>query len=373
MTLHATQPAPSPRCAATALPAGMDAAAAAYFLGGAGDEITLRANERAWRSIGWLPRVLSTPTQVDISTTLLGQRWPTPWLVAPMAHLRLAHPEAELGAALASAVQGAGFVLSTQATVPLEAVADAVRAEPQRGPLWFQLYPYGGREDWWRLAQRAQRAGYEAIVLTVDAPLQWPSAREQDAGFALPPDWPQPNLPAAAPRGTLETLLGCALRWDDVAWLRRRLELPLVLKGVLHPDDARRICDHNLGDALIVSNHGGRVLDGLPATAQALPAVLAAVDGRRCVLVDGGLRCAADAVKALALGADAVLVGRPVVQALAQDGARGVARFWRHWRDAFQATLALLGCASPHETRSVTLIPMTDATPHRHAGDAEDE
>lgn len=353
-------------------PPGMDAAAAAYFFGGTGTEVTLHANVRAWQAIGWLPQVLATPRQLDTSVTLLGRRWPTPWLAAPMAHLRLAHPDAELGAALASAVQGAGFILSTQATTPLEAVADAVRAEPQRGPLWFQLYPYGTREDWWRLAQRAQRAGFDAIVLTVDAPLQWPSAREQAAGFALPPDWPQPNLPAPAPRGALQTLLGAALRWDDVVWLRQRLDLPLVLKGVLHPQDARRICDTDLGDAVIVSNHGGRVLDGLPATAEALPAVLDAMDGRRPVLVDGGLRRPADVAKALALGADAVLIGRPVVQALASGGAQGLARFWRRWRDEFGATLALLGCSHLAGLRQLALVrspaPVGMTEGDRHGG-----
>lgn len=336
------------------------AAAEAYLLGAAGREVTLQANERAWRQLGWLPRVLATPTAVETSCELLGRRWPTPWLAAPMAHLRLAHPDAELALALGSAAQGAGMVLSSQANTPLDIVGQAIANDRQRGPLWFQLYPYGQRDDWLRLAQRAQRAGFEAIVLTVDAPVQWSHPRARAAGFALPADWPQPNLPAPVQHGSLDILLQAALRWEDVAWLRTRCPLPLILKGILHPDDARLACERHLCDALIVSNHGGRVLDGLPPTAAALPAVLEAVAQRVPVLVDGGLRCAADVAKALALGARAVLVGRPLIQALMQGGAQDVARLWRLWRDELAGTLALLGSKSIADLRASILYHHVD-------------
>jgi 4-hydroxymandelate oxidase len=326
---------------------GLGAAPAAYFLGGAGRENTLRANETAWQRWHLLPRVLSTPPAVDTGVSLLGRRWPTPWLAAPMAHLRLAHAQGELALALGSSAQGAGMVLSCQATTALEDVARAVLPEPHRGPLWFQLYGYGQREDWLRLAQRAAEAGFEALVLTVDAPVQWTHPRAKAAGFALPPDWPQPNLPAAAPRGDLNALLASALHWDDVAWLRARAPLPLLLKGVLHPLDAQCAAEEGLCDGLIVSNHGGRVLDGLPATAEVLPRVVRAVDRRIPVLVDGGLRGAVDVARALALGASAVLVGRPLIEALAQGGALSVAALWRHWRDELAATLALIGARAP--------------------------
>jgi 4-hydroxymandelate oxidase len=325
----------------------LEAAAHAYFSGGAGRETTLRANEAAWQRWRLLPRVLATPTAVETGVTVWGQRWPTPWLAAPMAHLRLAHVQGELGLALGCASQGAGMVLSCQSTTPLEDVARAVLPEPQRGPLWFQLYGYGGREDWLRLAQRAADAGFEALVLTVDAPVQWTHPRAKAAGFALPPDWPQPNLPAAAPRGGLSALLSSALHWDDVAWLRARAPLPLLLKGVLHPMDARRAAEEGLCDGLIVSNHGGRVLDGLPATAEVLPHVIRAVEGRMPVLVDGGLRSVIDVLRALALGASAVLIGRPLIEALTEGGALSVAAFWRHWRDELGATLALVGAGAP--------------------------
>lgn len=339
----------------THLPAGqsaagqLSAATAAYFFGGAGREQTLRANEAAWQRLGLLPRVLRTPQHVSTEVALFGRTWPTPWLAAPMAHLRLAHPHAETGLALASAAQGAGVVLSTQATTPLEAVAKAVLGEVDRGPLWFQLYPYGERAQWRQLAQRAADAGYEALVLTVDAPVQWPHTRARAAGFALPADWPQPNLPAAAPQGTLHSVLAAAPHWEDVAWLRAHVSLPLLLKGVLHADDARTAVDQNLCDGLIVSNHGGRVLDGLPATASVLPAIVEAVAGRVPVLVDGGLRSALDVVRALALGARAVLIGRPLIAALADGGAQAVAALWRQWRDELSALLALCGVQRPDD------------------------
>lgn len=323
------------------------AAARAYFDGGAGDEMTLRANVAAWRAIGLQPRVLATPARIDTRVTLLGRAWPTPLLAAPMAHLALAHPDAELGLALACAAQGAGMVLSTQATVALETVARAVLPEPARGPLWFQLYPYGRRDDWRRLIERAHAARYEAIVLTVDAPVQWPSDRAGDAGFALPANWPQPNLPAAPVGGALERLLPNALCWDDVAWLCECSPSPVLLKGITHPDDAQRAAE--LAAGVIVSNHGGRVLDGLPATAEVLQTVVSVVDGRCPVLVDGGLRRGLDALKALALGADAVLVGRPLVDALVRDGARGVATLWRGWTDELRGAMALCGAATPQD------------------------
>jgi 4-hydroxymandelate oxidase len=340
-----------------------ESAVNAYFWGGAGRETTLRANEAAWQRWRLLPRVLSTPPAVDTGVSLLGRRWPTPWLAAPMAHLRLAHAQGELALALGSSAQGAGMVLSCQATTALEDVARAVLPEPHRGPLWFQLYGYGQREDWLRLAQRAAEAGFEALVLTVDAPVQWTHPRAKAAGFALPPDWPQPNLPAAAPRGNLTALLASALHWDDVAWLRAHAPLPLLLKGVLHPMDAQRAAEEGLCDGLIVSNHGGRVLDGLPATAEVLPRVVRAVEGRIPVLVDGGLRSVIDVLRALALGANAVLIGRPLIEALTEGGALTVAAFWRQWRDELAATLALVGANAPADLSPDLLLYDDRVTP----------
>lgn len=325
----------------------LDAAAWAYFHGGAADEITLRANRQAWDRLSLRPRVLRPLQPLDLGCHLLGKSWPTPLLVAPMACQRLAHPDGERATALAAAALGAGLVLSAQTSTPPELVAQLALGDAGRGPLWFQLYGLGDRAWMLELVQRVQQAGYEALVLTVDAPVNGVRDRERRAGFTLPPDWlalPGPAAPAGAPGGPagLQALLSQALSWADVEWLLARSPLPLLLKGITHPDDARQAA--SLGVAgLICSNHGGRVLDTLPATAELLPAIVQAVQGACPVLVDGGIRRGTDIVKALALGAQAVLVGRPILHGLANAGATGVAHVLRLLLDEFMAALALCG------------------------------
>ena len=291
-------------------------------------------------------------------SSLLGRPLPHPLLLAPVAYQPLFHPDGERGSALAAAMQGAGYVLSAQAGTRLEAVAQLVRDEPGRGPLWFQLYLQPDRGHSLELVRRAEAAGFEALVLTVDAPAHGVRDRELRAGFCLPPHISAVNLqrapaspPAAVPPGgsaLFNGLLHHAPTWDDVAWLQAQTRLPLLLKGLLHPDDALQAA--SLGVAgIVVSNHGGRTLDTTPATAVALPrmaAALAAYPGNGPVLlVDGGIRRGTDVFKALALGASAVLVGRPMVQALAVAGAPGVARAIRLLRDELEVTMALTGCA----------------------------
>lgn len=325
----------------------LDAAAWAYFHGGAADEITLRANRQAWDRLSLRPRVLRPLQPLDLGCHLLGKSWPTPLLVAPMACQRLAHPDGERATALAAAALGAGLVLSAQTSTPPELVAQLALGDAGRGPLWFQLYGLGDRAWMLELVQRVQQAGYEALVLTVDAPVNGVRDRERRAGFTLPPDWlalPGPAAPAGTPGGPagLQALLSQALSWADVEWLLARSPLPLLLKGITHPDDARQAA--SLGVAgLICSNHGGRVLDTLPATAELLPAIVQAVQGACPVLVDGGIRRGTDIVKALALGAQAVLVGRPILHGLANAGATGVAHVLRLLLDEFMAALALSG------------------------------
>lgn len=325
----------------------LDAAAWAYFHGGAADEITLRANRQAWDRLSLRPRVLRPLQPLDLGCHLLGKSWPTPLLVAPMACQRLAHPDGERATALAAAALGAGLVLSAQTSMSPELVAQLALGDAGRGPLWFQLYGLGDRAWMLELVQRVQQAGYEALVLTVDAPVNGVRDRERRAGFTLPPDWlalPGPAAPAGAPGGPagLQALLSQALSWADVEWLLARSPLPLLLKGITHPDDARQAA--SLGVAgLICSNHGGRVLDTLPATAELLPAIVHAVQGACPVLVDGGIRRGTDIVKALALGAQAVLVGRPILHGLANAGATGVAHVLRLLLDEFMAALALCG------------------------------
>ena len=327
----------------------LDANAWAYFAGGAADETTLRANREAWNALWLQPRVLRPLAYGHTRVELLGRTLAHPLLLAPVAFQRLAHPHGELGSALAAAAQGAGLVLSTQSSTPLEDVAGAVRDDAQRGPLWFQIYLQGDRGFDLALVRRAEAAGFEALVLTVDAPVHGARDRERRAGFRLPADVSAVHLHGAPPmpRGgeLCGGLLQAATSWDDVAWLRGATRLPLLLKGVMHPDDARLALAQGV-DGLIVSNHGGRTLDTALPTAWALPRMADAVGGAVPLLVDGGIRRGTDVLKAIALGARAVLIGRPYVLALAVAGAQGVAHALRLLRDELEIAMALSGCAT---------------------------
>jgi len=339
----------------------LDDNAWAYFSGGAGDEVTLRANRSAWDALPLWPRVLQPLAGGHTRVNLLGRTLAHPILLAPVAFQRLAHPDGELAMAYAAAALGAGIVLSTQASVSLEAVAQAVLPDPGRGPLWFQLYLQHDRGFTQALVQRAESAGYEALVLTVDAPTSGVRDRERRAGFRLPTGIGPVNLaglstPSSPPlqpdqSALFDRLLRHAPTWDDIAWLQSITGLPVLLKGVMHPDDARQAVSLGV-PGLIVSNHGGRTLDTSPSTASALPRVADAVAGAVPVLVDGGIRRGTDVLKAMALGASAVLVGRPVVWGLANAGASGVAHVLRLLRDELEVAMALTGCAT-----------LADATP----------
>jgi 4-hydroxymandelate oxidase len=327
----------------------LDANAWAYFSGGAADEISLQANRSAWDGLALWPRVLQPLAGGHTRIELLGRGLAHPILLAPMAYQRMAHPDGELASAHAAAAQGAGFILSSQATVSLEHVAQATASDPQRGPLWFQLYFQGSREQTLDLVHRAEAAGYEALVVTVDAPVNGARDRERRQGFRLPPGISAVNLvargPAAEPDGLCGGLAAQAPTWADVQWLAGRTRLPILLKGVLHPLDAREALACGMA-GLIVSNHGGRTLDTSVATAVALPRIVEAVDGRLPVLVDGGIRRGTDVLKAVALGASAVLVGRPAIWGLANAGAVGVAHVLRLLRDELEMAMALCGCAT---------------------------
>ncbi len=315
----------------------------AYFNGGAADEITLHANRQAWSRLNLWPRVLRSSTLPDLRTHLLGRLWPTPLLVAPMAQQAWLHPDGERATALAAAALGTGLVLSMQSNTPLEQVAHDVADEAGRGPLWFQLYHLGDRAWSLELAHRAATAGFDALVLTVDAPIHGVRDRERRAAIRVPDHLTLPHMPPTAHQGhDLRALLQQSATWADVEWLRAHSPLPLLLKGILHPADARQACE--VGTAgIIVSNHGGRVLDTTPATADVLPLIADAVQSRIALLVDGGIRRGTDIFKALALGADAVLLGRPVVHGLVNAGAQGVAHVLRLLLDEFSASMALCG------------------------------
>lgn len=331
----------------------LDANAWAYFSGTAGDGLTAAANREAWDALRLLPRVLQPLAGGHTHIELLGRTLAHPVLVAPMAYQKLAHADGELATALAASAQGAGMVLSTQASMRLETVAKAVAADAGRGPLWFQLYLQAERAATLELVRRAEAAGYEALVLTVDASVQGSRDAERRAGFRLPLGISAVNLaPAAGPAaqgGSLfESLLSSAPTWQDLEWLLSQTRLPVLVKGILHAADARQAARLSVA-GVIVSNHGGRTLDTVPSTASMLPHVVQAVksiDARIPVLVDGGIRRGTDVLKALSLGAAAVLVGRPVLWGLANAGAVGVAHVLRLLRDELEIAMALCGVAT---------------------------
>lgn len=339
----------------------LDEQAWAYFSGGAGDELTLAANRAAWDELRLLPRVLRPLTGGNTRVELLGKTLATPLLLAPVAYQRMAHPDGEIASAHAAASQGAGLVLSTQASTSLEDVALAFGSYAGRGPLWFQLYMQHDRNFTRELVQRAERAAYEALVLTVDAPSSGARDRERRAGFKLPAGISAVNLknmPAAASQGVgslFDSLPAHATTWADIEWLLSITRLPLVLKGVLHPDDARQAAALQVS-ALIVSNHGGRTLDTAVSSAWALPRIADALAGDLPLLVDGGIRRGTDVLKAIALGARAVLLGRPYVYGLANSGALGAAHVIKLLHDELEIAMALCGCATLDQLTPALLI-----------------
>ncbi len=339
----------------------------AYIHGGAADEWTLRSNAESWQRLELWPRVLRPLSGGHTQIPLAGQTLAHPILLAPVAHQQLAHPDGETASALAAAAQGAGYVLSTQSSVPLETVARAALGDPGRGPLWFQLYWQHDRAFNLELAERARAAGYEALVVTADAPVSGARDRERRSGFRLPSEVTSVHLHGLPPLPQADTQTYCgglpahALSWEDLSWLQARTPLPIWLKGVLHPLDALHA--RQLGvTGVIVSNHGGRTLDTAPATARALPRIAEALQGTLPLIVDGGIRRGTDVLKAMALGASAVLIGRPAMYGLAAAGALGVARVIRLLRDELEIAMALSGCRTLGEA-TPALIDSAFQTP----------
>jgi len=323
----------------------IDHAALAYLQGGAADEYTIKANLNAWSDYDIQPRVLADVRGGHTRCTLFGETLAHPIILAPVASQRLFHPDGEYATTLAAAVMQGVAVISTQASYSLENISNQ-----SQGLLWFQLYWQGSRDATLALVQRAEAAGYRALVLTVDAPVSGARNREQRAGFALPAEMANINVPPislpSVPEGKsaiFDGVMTVAPTWEDVTWLVKQTSLPVLFKGILHPDDAKRAVA--IGAAgIIVSNHGGRVLDGVSATLTALPEVAAAINGAVPVLVDGGIRRGTDIMKARALGATAVMIGRPYIYALATAGALGVAHLVRLLREELEIAMALSGC-----------------------------
>jgi 4-hydroxymandelate oxidase len=327
--------------------ARMAAAAWESIAGGSADEHTLAANRTGFARLRLNGRVLAPMDGAHTRLDLLGLALDHPILVAPTAWHRLVHPEGEAATALGAAALRATMVVSALASLPLEAIAAQAQA-----PLWFQLYVQPDRGFTHALVRRAEAAGYRAIVVTVDAPVTLRN-REQRIGFQLPPDVEPVNLrdgppPPAGRAAAHESevfagLLDGTPQWADIAALRRQTGLPILLKGIMHPEDALRGIEAG-ADALIVSNHGGRVLDTMPASIEALPRIAKVVAGRVPLLLDGGISRGTDVLKALALGAQAVLVGRPILHALAVAGATGVAHVLKLLRTELEIAMAQTGC-----------------------------
>jgi lactate 2-monooxygenase len=370
----------------------------AYVAGGAGSETTIDANRAAFDRQRIVPRVLRDVSTRTTSVELFGRTLPAPILVAPVGVLELAHRDADLAVARAAASLGVPMIFSNQASVPMETCASAMGSSPR----WFQLYWSKSDELVESFARRAAACGCDAIVVTLDTKMLGWRTRDLDLGYnpflhgkgiaqytsdpvftrLLSGEPPPPaadvkrrltlhslatlvdvtrsypgrgfvqklrsGKPLAAVAHFTGTFRRSDLDWDDLRFLRERTKLRILLKGVLHPDDARRALDHGI-DGLIVSNHGGRQIDGEIASLDALPAIVAAVDGRIPVLLDGGVRGGADVFKAVALGARAVLVGRPYVYALALAGEDGVRELLRNFIAEFDLTLGLAGLRTPSE------------------------
>ncbi len=387
---------------ANAAQAAMSAEAWAYIAGGAGRESTMDANRVAFEKWRIVPRVLRDVEKRDLSIELFGQRLSSPLLLSPIGVLEMAHRDADLAVAKAAAALQVPYIFSNQASVPMETCAAAMGAAPH----WFQLYWSRSNEVVASLVKRAEACGCSAIVLTLDTTMLGWRPRDLDLGslpfmkgqgiaqytsdpvfralLSQPVDAggaPKPPLnlqtiaaaleqkanfpggllknltsgdPLAAVQRFMTTYSRPSLQWDDLKFLRQHTKLPIVLKGVLHPDDAKKAIEHGI-DGLVVSNHGGRQIDGEIASLDALPAVAEAVNGKIPVLFDSGVRGGADVFKALALGATAVCLGRPYVYGLAVAGQRGVEEVVGNVLAEFDLTLGLAGCTSVQAIRRGSL------------------
>jgi isopentenyl diphosphate isomerase/L-lactate dehydrogenase-like FMN-dependent dehydrogenase len=305
-----------------------------FFQGGSDDEVTLRACRAAFERIRLRPRVLVDVSSIDTRTTVLGTPVSLPVLIAPTAAHCVAHPDGECATALGAGRAGTLMIASTVATRTLEEIAQAAS-----GPLWFQLYIYPTFEvaEW--LVRRAEAAGYRAIVLTVDLPKLGNRERDRRNGVTIPPPpYQEANLAGVEKEGQQWV----PLTWDAIAWLRSVTTLPILLKGILTAEDARLAVEHGVA-GIIVSNHGGRQLDTSIPSIEALPEIAEAVEGRCEIYLDGGIRRGTDILKALALGARAVLIGRPALWGLAVNGANGVYDVLELLRRELELSMALAG------------------------------
>jgi isopentenyl diphosphate isomerase/L-lactate dehydrogenase-like FMN-dependent dehydrogenase len=348
----------------------LDDRAVAYVYGGAGSESTMRANLDAFHRWRIVPRVLRDLSERDLTTTLLGAEIPAPLLLAPIGVQKVVHEEGEPATARAAAALGIPMIVSTASATSMEEIAEA----SGDGPRWYQLYWTNDDELTASLISRAEKSGYSALVVTVDN--AFPGWKPRDLAEAYLPflegigiaQYLSDPVFRAGLEKTPEEDIGAAighflgkfsnpsLTWDDLEWLREQTELPIVLKGILHPDDARRARERGV-DGIVVSNHGGRQIDGAIPSIEALPEIVDEVQGELAVMLDSGVRTGADIVKALALGADAVCIGRPYLWGLALDGEAGVEFVLRGLLAELDLTMALAGAIRPSELDRSLLRP----------------
>ncbi|XP_070779643.1 2-Hydroxyacid oxidase 1 [Enoplosus armatus] len=332
-----------------------------YYRSGADQQVTLAANVAAFNRWYLVPRVLRDVSTVDLSVSVLGQKLSMPVCVAATAMQRMAHPEGETATARACGAAGTGMMLSSWATSTIEEVMAAMTASLGSGVLWLQLYIYKDRELTLSLVRRAEATGYRAVFVTVDTPYLGRRFDDMRNRFKLPQHLSMSNFSTASlafSEGNYGNDSGLAvyvanaidptLCWDDITWLKKHTRLPVIVKGVLNGEDAAQAVSYGV-DGILVSNHGARQLDGVPATLDVLEDVVRAVQGRCDVYMDGGVRRGTDILKALALGAKAVFIGRPVLWGLACQGEQGVTEVLELIKEELRLAMALSGCRSVSE------------------------
>ncbi|XP_062551665.1 uncharacterized protein LOC134216914 [Armigeres subalbatus] len=345
-----------------------------YYRSGAGDELSLRLNQVCFDRLRIRPRVLKGAAQHDLSVSVFGDRFSLPIGIAPTAMQRMAHPDGELATARAAASRGVAFTLSTLATSSMEQVAAAAPGSPK----WFQLYVYRDRQLTESLVRRAEKAGFKAIVLTVDAPVFGMRRADIRNKFSLPPHLILANFEGNLATGVrsqggsglgeyIAERIDPTLSWDDVEWLTNFTSLPVIVKGILTKEDAILAADMGV-EGIWVSNHGARQLDSVPASIEALPEIVKAVGDRTTIVMDGGITGGTDVFKAIALGAKMVLFGRPTLWGLAVDGQQGVEQILDLLTKELEITMTLAGCRSikditidhvVHESFYAKLLPLT--------------
>lgn len=337
-----------------------------YIQSGAGGEETLRNNSSAFEKYAIVPRFLNDVSSVDTSIHLFGKKYPYPIFLAPVGMLKLAHEDAEIAAAKAAATCDIGYIQSTVSSYSIEDIKEAT----DNSPKWFQLYWSNNEKIAYSMVKRAEEAGYEAIVLTIDTVmLGWRETDIRNQFSPLKLGYGKANyvedpvflasLPNREPntiiQGILDNVRHPSLTWKHIAALKKQTSLPILLKGILHPNDARLAIENGM-DGIIVSNHGGRQLDGVISTIDALGPVVEAVSGKIPVLLDSGIRRGGDIIKAIALGADAVLIGRPFVYGLAVSGQAGVEHVLSNFIEETKVSMALAGVSSVKGLKNVTVV-----------------